>query len=198
MCLFAKKKFLRLVLVNCQNECMKPQLFIGKQPKRQRIAPIVNRNDFGIKPHGGLWTSTYDARYGSDWVQWCLGEEFRMPEDNRWKGYLLYPKSYARILEIDSYRDLERLMGEYEHSPYLQTLNPTGFRIPGILRGLNYERLSHRYDAIHLTRRGQMETHFSDDYSLYGWDCESTLWLRWCFSRVKYVGKAEWNEREWN
>lgn len=185
----SKKKLLQLVLVNWQNECMKPQLFVGAEPpKPEKLQTVQNREDFPLKPCGGLWTSTFYPDMGSDWVQWCVGNSIR---PGLWQNYLVYPKQDARILQIDSYEDLESLMGQYEYSPMKEKFD-TGFELPGILRGLNYEEIAKKYDAIHLTTRGERTTHLSFPFSMYSWDCESTLWFRWVFEKVQHLGQVEW------
>jgi len=45
----------------------------------------------------------------------------------------------------------------------------------------DYEECATRYDAIHLTDRGQWATRMTHPKNLYGWDCESVLILNKTF-----------------
>lgn len=131
-----------------------------------------------IKPTGGLWTSTYNNEYGSDWIQWCESEEFSTTKGH--DGFLLYPDHEAKIFTIDDLDDLINLFNDYELN------NQETYS-----KALNFERISQEYDAIHLSENGQRETRLSYPYNLCGWDCECTLWFRWCFKEVeKFIYKG--------
>jgi len=52
---------------------------------------------------------------------------------------------------------------------------------------MDWERISKEYDAVMLTEDGQVHTRFSRPLSLYGWDCESTVWFRDVFESVKKI-----------
>ena len=154
---------------------MLDQLFVGRsKPTRENFQRVRNDPGLGIKPRGGLWTSTFSEATGSGWVEWCLAESYGIPKNYQWHAWMLVPAPEALILEIDSYEDLRR------------TLEDDGYGIrPAPLwnRGmsLNYEKLADHFDAIHLTDNGQWKTRLSLPHTLYGYDCESTLWLRWQF-----------------
>lgn len=162
---------------------MKNQLFISDNaPSPSKIAEAKNQNGF-CKPKGGLWTSTWNQdEYSSGWVDWCLSEEFDDPLNKRW--FILKPKEKLNILTIDSLSDLIKLIDKYpwqENS--LHYLKPT----------LDFEAIAKDFDAIHLTESGQIQTHLPMNLfemkmiDLYGWDCESTLWFRWCFDEVAEI-----------
>src|SRR4051794_21762148 len=78
------------------------------QPK---ISPIKNDSKSISKPHGGLWTSTYDPHYGSGWVRWCVAYRYNDPLDLHWT--LLSVASSAKVAVIDSRTDLGRLIDSY-------------------------------------------------------------------------------------
>ncbi len=121
---------------------------------------------------GGLWTSTFDEHHGSDWVQWSLGEEFRCDRESAsWQTWLLDPDPAARVVDIDSYADLAALVAAYPGGDY-----------PA------WHDIAVDFDAVHLSERGQWATRLSGPFNLYGWDCESTLWLRWAFAAVEDGG----------
>ena len=114
------------------------------------------RNNY-VKPCGGLWTSPIDSEWG--WKQWCKAEDFR--ECNDKDSFIITLQPNTRILTIDSVDDLELL----KWRPFHHMLFP------------DYEEAATRYNAIHLTERGQNATRFSNPKNLYGWDCESVLIL---------------------
>lgn len=43
---------------------------------------------------------------------------------------------------------------------------------------LNFEMIAVDWDIIWLTKQGMRETHLTMPFNLYGWDCESSVWLR--------------------
>lgn len=152
----------------------------GTVPSEDQFIAPTNR-EYWVKPKGGLWTSTYlGPEDGSDWVRWCRGEQFDSPDTSAW--YALTPRKGLRIIKIDSEADLRRVIDAYPA--------PMPADWPDILREdakINYEAVAAAgWDAVHLTERGQWRTRFSRP-GLYGWDCESTLWLRWGFSKIELV-----------
>lgn len=153
---------------------MLPQLHVTKNEtlNEKIISPVKNQR-FGMnKPYGGLWTSTYNPEYGSDWIRWCIGNDFSTHFD----GFILYPKQDTRILTIDSLEDLKNIFSEYGLKNEL--LFPFS-------ECLDFEAISKDYDGVNLTENGQWETRFSFPHTLYGWDCESTVWTNWCFTKVE-------------
>jgi hypothetical protein len=148
------------------------QLFVGNKPEPSKLQAVSNLRFH--KPKGGLWTSTWRTETeDSDWIEWCRGAQFGDVDSQEW--YQLEPSSNARIYTIDSVVDLVALHNKYNETP----VNYTSFYESFI----DFERLSIDYDAIHLTGNGECVTRFSTP-SLYGWDCESTIWFRWCFDAV--------------
>lgn len=161
----------------------------GSTPSAESFEPLNDRGGALRKPRGGLWTSTYDERYGSGWIQWCLSESFDCgPADPVFRVWTLEPDPAARIYEIDTYADLARLCERYgqtiEHGSYSETCPA-------------WSRIARDYDAVHLTDEGQWATRFSDP-NLYGWDCESTLWLRWAFVAVVDLGCVRYPARDYD
>lgn len=152
-------------------------------PAAEHFQPVRVREHPWIKPDhvGGLWTSTYDPRHGSGWVQWCLAEEFGCDRsDPRFPIWTLEPEPDARICRIDSYADLEAVVAEYPHR--VERSHGWTDIAP------HWERLADDFNAVHLTEQGQWATRLTHPLNLYGWDCESTLWLRWAFSGVADLG----------
>lgn len=138
------------------------------------------------EPGTGLWTSTYDERFGSDWVQWCLSEEFEISRSNPTVHlWTLDPLPEARVFRIHTYADLDELATRYADSG-----------LPGPIKGLDWESIAQDFDAVHLTAAGQFTTRFSVPWNLYGWDCESTVWLNWAFGKVADLGAVRCEGRD--
>lgn len=155
---------------------MKQQLFVGYQPKIELMNPVFNRNF--VKAGGGLWTSTFiDNDSYSDWIEWCVGNNF-WSTDNI-EGWLLTVNKDVRILEIDSLEDAKKAFSKYSYS------------LHGIMNFLDYEKMSKDYDGFHLTNKGEIQTRWDINNSLYGFDCESTHWFRWVFDKVESIGKLK-------
>ena len=135
---------------------------------------------FNKPQSGGLWASPYTSNnktnpyhpYLSDWERFCA-IELSCPE--HCKYYCIFELDSDRIAIINSFKDYLKLIYEYPH-----TLND--------YVGLDFEKISQSYDAIYLTKSGQLECHkldttilninglkYEDPYALFGWDCESLL-----------------------
>ena len=54
---------------------MSLQAFVGEEPRKELVQPITNR--MFIKPNGGIWTSSYNEEYGSDWIRWMHNVPWR-------------------------------------------------------------------------------------------------------------------------
>lgn len=159
------------------------------------VTPVHNSEKAAIvkKPARGtgLWTSTWrEETYDSQWVSWCVSSEFGAPFEEAW--WLLTPASDIKLYTVDSLRDLLALFGDYQWLP--PRLAEQNRAYEGIyddplehLIGIDFERLAYAYDGIHLTSRGNAATHLSYPHDLYGWDCESTLWFRWCFTDAERI-----------
>lgn len=147
------------------------QLYIGKhKPGGARMKPIEN-GPLAVKPKGGLWTSTWE--HGScGWIEWCRSNEPGWIEDKDY--WLLTPNPETRVLHVDSMKDLQALHKAYPHDQH------------GFL-GYDFVTMARDYDAMHLTDRGQWRTRLTYPLSLYGWDCESTLWFHWRFTKVERI-----------
>lgn len=118
--------------------------------------PIKNR--YFVKPDGGLWASSINARYG--WKDWNKDTEFReCKEENSFKFKL---KANAKVCIINSVKELKLLPME----------NQCPSLIGRQIKFLDFEKLiTLGYDA--------MLVNISSDYGLYwdlyGWDCDSLL-----------------------
>jgi hypothetical protein len=133
----------------------------SKKYKKSLVKPVRNRNF--VKPHGGLWTSPVNSKWG--WKEWCKSSEFR--ECNEKNSFKLKFNADAKILIINSYDDLENIPN----------------KSLCCITCMDFELLATMCDAIWLTKKGCSETHLSHPLSLYGWDCESVLILnsKYCY-----------------
>jgi hypothetical protein len=148
--------------------------------------PIKNSEFPWHKPYPGtgLWTSTYlGEKLGSDWVQWCIYNDFwrHVAHPTKQQGWLLHPKKDARIFVVDNQEDAKSLAHAY--SPKL----PKDWPLATFIY-IDFEKMAADYDAIHLTLGGERATRLTMNHSLYGWDCESTIWFRDVFEKMEYLG----------
>lgn len=138
--------------------------------------PILN------KPSGGLWTSTFHPYFGSHWLMTYFSIYGVPPR--YYTYYLLSPSYQANMYVIDSLQDLVDLTDRFPYNPF-EKEGPSTYPIRK--RDLNFEQVMSSYDGIHLTPNGLIETRNPSTYSLYGWDCECTLWFQPAFNHVKEV-----------
>jgi hypothetical protein len=102
----------------------------------------------------------------------------------------------VRVVEIDSQEDLHALNDEFGVPDPVSLECHQKRRSHPVKRWPNWERLARHFDAVHLTEKGQWDTRLppSGD-NLYGWDCESTLWLRLHRNTLRFVKKVRTNVR---
>ena len=158
----------------------------GDAPCPELMKPITNQK-YRMKPSGGLWTSTYLEDGLCGWHQWCLSDGAVDWVDDK-PIYLLTIASRTTYYTINSKADLLHLAKTYG-------VEGTMPDYPGwTMRGLDFETMvSDGIEGLHLTDKGQWRTRWGDSWNLYGWDCESTIWLKWVFEDVKHLGK--WNKQ---
>lgn len=135
------------------------------------VAKIQPVTDSGfIKPHGGLWTATLtvdadEVVVDTSWASWCRSEGFANPTA---PVTVVIPDRDATVYVIDTVADLKALEEAFYHpSPLGVAMWPQ----------LSWERVATELDSIWLTDAGQWATRFSQP-GLYGWDCETVLWLK--------------------
>jgi hypothetical protein len=154
------------------------QLWLGKRaPEAGKLKPVTNDEQIFCKPRdGGLWTSTFNGEGKSAWQEWCEAEDYDRADLK--PGWVLFPSPDATVYTIGNYEDLATL-----HKCHKGTNRPYGPSGP-IQPTINFKAVARAYDGIHLTEEGQWETRMTRPLSMYGWDCESTFWFRWCFDKV--------------
>lgn len=175
---------------------LEPQLVVindGSMPEEKKLRTIKNNpKSIVSKPHGGLWTSTIKDG-DSAWTNW-VGSVGRKKNEKA-KQYVLSP-GIANIYVIDTLDDALKLTREYTmEKPGFQELKESMTKaeqelLMPVLETLDWERIAKDYDAIHLTHQGFLAAKKAAstrnfELSFCAWDCESTLWLKWCFESIK-------------
>jgi len=116
----------------------------------------VENRKYWNKPRFGLWTSPIDSNYG--WKDWCESEDFALSSLE--KSYTVRLKKFSKVLTINNKADLDKL----------EWLSSMSIIYP------DFESISKKYDAIHLTEDGVWSTRLlCQEKSFNGWDCESVL-----------------------
>lgn len=185
-----------------------PQVWVSDEPPDPNaVDPIEDSEKAAMnKPLGGMWTSSLRESDGdgvsSGWIEWMQAERYsHVPDPEAW---ILEPVDDVDVYVIDDVWDAKTIMvpdDKYENSTIQDYV---------IDWELVFEELD--YDAIRLTRDGQIDTRFPnktyidgervrradnlDKYNLYGWDSECYLWDGWHFTDFQYAGEItipEWD-----
>lgn len=162
------------------------QLFVNKETFNRSKYKTITNCTYLCKPRYGLWTSTYlpEAQYPSDWVEWCVCNNFAI---NKTIGSILRVLPGANIYVINSLEDLKALFKWYKNP------EPSGLCNRPLL---DFCAVSKHFDAIHLTQRGESKTRLClDDIDLYGWDCESTVWFNTKYLKLEQEIHIPRNEK---
>lgn len=162
----------------------------------KQFKPVRNKADgwgsIAVKPYGtGLWTSTWtpNRSFACDWMRFCMMEDFNVAS---WRyGHVYAVREGLRIVEIDSLEDLHAVLNVYGEADEiaLRMLREGAIGSRQLRLYPNWEKMAMHFDAVHLTERGQWATRLTHPHSLYGWDSESTLWLRLNRNTLKFVKK---------
>ena len=157
------------------------QMWIGTEELSQsKFESVCNQNNPVHKPSGGLWTSTLRDDNRSGWLDWKDRESHYTGEEEVWH---IEPESNLDILIIEDQPHLEAILERYERDDLSGSLSTQA----RAFAPLDFEAIGENYDAIRLTEQGQWNTRMTRP-GLYGWDCESVLWLCWAFESVEYQG----------
>ena len=140
----------------------KKYIHYGHKKFERFIFCSIQNREWCTKPHGGLWASPVDAKFG--WSGWCAREEFR--ECNEDNSFTFTLREGANVLHIRSIKDLDDL-------PQIDDAFPTWCE-------LDFEKLLESgVDAIelHLSEEDVSNLTVCEGlyWSLYGWDCDSIL-----------------------
>lgn len=165
---------------------LKKQLHVGTLNPIEKVKSPL-KNHVMCKAIGGLFTSTFLGNdLGSDWIQWCVLNEFGLPENDIWNGYLIDINKDANIFVVNTVADMHYLFDTYSYELV------EGSKIEQI----NFIKMSEDYDGVHITKQGEMVTRHPYLFdrreniglrSMYGWDCESTHFFRNVFDNVEEI-----------
>jgi hypothetical protein len=176
-----------------------PARKIGR-PNPRRLLPAINESpSYANKPKhgGGFWTSTYlrGEKHPSEWAEWCYYNTF--PYAGDYRSWVLEVDPAAFVLEIDDPASCEALMrlGYMYPDPYWEKKELDFWRERP---QLDFEKLAEvGVHGVHLTSRGNSIMHLNlhvkpgqNEFDFNGWDSESTVWLRWAFTRVRVGPKV--------
>lgn len=134
----------------------------------------------------GLWTSTWRKKTrDSEWAEYAE-DVWGTTDEQCW--FLLTPDPGAHLCVIDSSQALALLIERYplEYPGWLTRL-PGSFLSPLEFTGIDFEQMSLEYDGLHLTHQASVRLHLSFPLNMNSWDCESTIWFRWCFKQVRQI-----------
>jgi hypothetical protein len=163
-------------------------------PTESGFTPPENRSTPWEKPcHGtGMWTSTYGEEGG--WLEWCRMEDFMMVHpETKHSYFLLEVRDDVKVFEINKAKDLDRLLSDFEDREREGRPRP----VLAERAKIDFEKM-HRagWDGVHLTVEGMeaCRNRYREGGRLpeiWGWDCESTCWLRWSFTSVVKLDNTE-------
>lgn len=135
----------------------------------------------------GLFSSTCSPGSHGMWWEYLRRNRGSTLFPGPYEIYGLVPFSDARVLEISSATDWESFVLE-------KPIRHRGFFYP------DWRAAAERWDGVHMTTRAVVTTQgicvqgrgapIAPPY----WDVESTLWLRWIFRSVQYVGTVQTDE----
>lgn len=184
---------------------MNTQVWVHRhEPDPDAVEPVRRtKKSPRKKPCGGMWTSPLiekDGRLSSGWIEWMRGEHYS-PHANVQK-WLLEPEDDVEVYVIDDVWDAKEIMVPKDDGLGISTEYQ-----------IDYDAVFEEYDAIYMTREGQIDTRFPnhtyvngrrerrsenlDGYNLYGWDCACVLWDGWHFTDVGHAGEVTIPELEY-
>jgi hypothetical protein len=147
-----------------------PQLFATRhkgRPTPARLRGPRKERWRQNKPRGGLWTSTLDEAGSSAWIRWCEAQAFWGPR-RVWRMEV----GDARLFELDGAAQLRDLVSRF----------PLRYEDAPETPGIDWVRVASAYDGVHVTAAAMQN---GGSCGLSWWDCESTVWFRWCFGEVR-------------
>ena len=187
-----------------QRKTLPLQLHTGKRPLKCRFEVPRNYGSEGrsgwMKPVGGLWTSTYETAFTEGWPGWVLGEEFHVEQLEQ--AWVLEPVE-CNVIELAGFDQCHEFMVRY--AKQLFSMPDSGLR--GSIIGADPEGVHARAyehfdtpsmacpvwtdvmqdaDCVRLLTPYAFNVRLGPYLFFNGWDCESTVWLRW-----KFVGAAK-------
>ncbi len=154
--------------------------FYYNKPDKNKMETV--KNNLGYlryfrSTYGGLWTSSYDENFGSNYLKdllshGCILSRYIAFNNKKKKlqGYIMEPRQNTKLYVVESLNDLLLLIKKY---PLKKFSN-----LP------DHEAISKQWDGIYLPRKGFIDTFYSKFY-LIDFFSEFCLWYKWCFSNIK-------------
>jgi hypothetical protein len=133
--------------------------------------PAPKPGDCMLGGNAGMWTSSLICPAWSEWLSHVRDAVADEREKRHWMARLCIHevKEGLNIIEIDLLQDWQMLVKTFPDNRGPDSPIPKNEIIPCP----DFEAIGLAgYDAIHLTKRGAVETRYVN-----GWDCESTLWV---------------------
>lgn len=129
------------------------------------------------KPSNALWGSTYTPReyYQSDWIRWCINEDFNIDKYSHGVIYNLHKS--ARILDISNPDDYKNKIIDKDYLMEDTTILSSSTK----LLIIDWDAVARDYDAFHLSRDAVWNMRYGMDFDnnkikykdFYAWDAES-------------------------
>lgn len=148
----------------------------------------------GNKPKGGLWTSTHtpEDEYACDWMRGLSTNaliRLARPKSEVQRAFLLSCAPDARILHVSSVEEAAAFTAQYSSGKCpLPDMLRSGIGSAITDEITDWCRAFKEYDAVHLTASAAdqvMLAKMSGHTTAFDtWNCESTLWAKWCFTSV--------------
>lgn len=173
------------------------QIFTGSKPERAKFKEVENYSDNRAtgfqKPYGGMWTSTWETAFSEGWPYWVLGADLHTEQLN--EAWLVTPME-CRVIELVGFDMCHEFMVKYAEQLYKDL---PSFHDPAdyggdsaFRRALSafgnpsmacpvWTRVMEDADAVRLLTPYSMDVRLGPYLTFNGWDCESTIWLRWAF-----------------
>ena len=146
-----------------------------------------------------MWTTTWETAYTEGWPSWCIGESFHLEHLD--VAYLLEPVEcnvielfgfdqchefmarYAKqLIELDMDRSMRRWFEEPGNDPdFIYTRAYEHFNDPSMAHPV-WEEVAKDADCVRLLTPYEFNVRLGPYLHFNGWDCESTIWLRWKFA----------------
>lgn len=161
------------------------QLFVPnpkhkKQQLKNRARPDRGEN----KPNDSvLWTSSAiknNNKWSSEWVEWCESE---MPQWLGKTGFLYQVSSDIVSLQLNNDKDVVNIWNIFcdekdklDFKVYRKDIQ----NYVKLVREFPWDKIAKHFDCVYCKEKPQLDNHF-----MYGWDCESTVFLN--SNKVKLI-----------
>lgn len=146
------------------------------------------------KPRTGLWTSTLVSLRESAWMQSSEVNEAPAVYGQQVLWNLTVSQG-ARIYEVNSPIAWANLARYGDGVSGYRWIRDGRRSLAAVRRDPDWRSVAESWDAVHLSLGGLLTSHDVPITSggltteLRGWNVESTVWLRWCFTSAVAIGE---------